>query len=108
MKIVYNRVLPFRGYKCLNFLGVFLFVRKGKELSEIDIAHEQIHSAQYKEMAWIGFLLWYAIEWVVRLCQKGNAHAAYRRISLEQEAYAYQARRGYLKERKHYYWRKFL
>ena len=27
MKIVYNKYIPFRGYLCMNLLGLILFVR---------------------------------------------------------------------------------
>ena len=39
------------------------------------------------EMLYIFFYLWYAIEWLVRLIQCGNARQAYYNISLEKEAY---------------------
>ena len=28
MKVIYNKIIPLKGYKCINLFGV-LFVRKG-------------------------------------------------------------------------------
>lgn len=107
MKIIRNKILPFRGFKAMA-VWPFIFVRGDRDVDKITVNHEMIHGRQQIEMAWLGFFLWYGVEWLVRLIQKRNAHDAYKRVSLEQEAYAYQSKRGYLKERKHYYWKHFL
>lgn len=83
MKIIYSNIIPFRGFKAINLFGI-LFVRKGCKMSDTDINHETIHTAQMKEMGYVFFYLWYLIEWIVRLFKKGNA---YRNISFEREAY---------------------
>lgn len=104
MKIIYNNLIPFNGYKAINLFGV-LFVRKGCVMSEIDINHEAIHTTQMKEMLYIFFYVWYIIEWGIRLFMKGNA---YRNISFEREAYANQNNLSYLNTRKRYAWLNFL
>ncbi len=104
MKIIYNNLIPFNGYKAINLFGV-LFVRKGCTMSEIDINHEAIHTTQMKEMLYIFFYVWYIIEWGIRLFMKGNA---YRNISFEREAYANQNNLSYLNTRKRYAWLNFL
>lgn len=43
MKIIYNNIIPFKGFKAINLFGI-LFVRKNKSLSNKDINHEAIHS----------------------------------------------------------------
>lgn len=100
MKVIYNKILPFKGYKAINLFGV-LFVRSGCTMSEVDLNHERIHTAQMKEMLYVFFYLWYFVEWVVRLFGKGNA---YRNIGFEKEAYANEDNPGYLEERKMYAW----
>jgi len=40
MKIIYNKIIPFKGYKAMA-IWPFIFARK--KLSEIDINHEKIH-----------------------------------------------------------------
>ena len=42
--IIKNNIIPFRGYKAMNFFGI-IFLRKPYSLSEIDINHEAIHTA---------------------------------------------------------------
>ena len=104
MKLIYNNLIPFKGYKAINLFGI-LFVRKGCVMFASDINHEAIHTAQMKEMLYIFFYLWYIIEWVIRLFMKGNA---YRNISFEREAYANQNNQSYLNTRKRYAWLNFL
>ena len=84
MKVVYNNLIPFKGYKAINLFGI-VFARKGAVLTDKDLNHEAIHTAQMKEMLYLLFYVWYVVEWIVRLFGKGNA---YRNISFEQEAYA--------------------
>ena len=87
MKIIYNKLIPFKGYAAVNLFGV-LFVRKGVTVNQRMLNHEAIHTRQMKEMAYIFFYLWYIIEWIVRLFQyRFKSHSAYRAISFEQEAY---------------------
>lgn len=104
MKIIYNNIIPFPGYKAINLFGI-LFVRNGCSMNKYDINHEAIHTEQMKEMLYIFFYIWYIIEWTIRLFKKGNA---YRNISFEQEAYSNQNDLNYLKNRKHYGWFKYL
>ena len=107
MKVIYNKVIPFKGFKAVNLFGV-LFVRKGKSMKRRDINHEAIHTEQWKELFYVGFLVWYVAEFLIRLAVVRNWHAAYRSISFEQEAYAYQDEPDYLAHRKQYTWFKFI
>ncbi|MDE6246552.1 MAG: hypothetical protein K2M41_01750 [Muribaculaceae bacterium] len=99
MKIIFNRFIPFKGFYAINLFGI-LFVRGKKHpISQSIIRHEQIHSAQIKELGYIVFYILYFIEWLIRLLGKGSA---YRRISFEIEAYAHQHDPNYLKTRKRF------
>lgn len=103
MKIIYNNIIPFKGFKAINLFGL-LFVRKGSKMSEEDINHEKIHTAQMKELLYIPFYLLYVGEWLIKLVTEENA---YRSISFEKEAYDNENDLTYLKRRKHYgMWRK--
>lgn len=104
MKIVRNKIIPFKGFKAINLFGI-LFVRKDAVLSDIDINHEKIHTEQMKELLFIFFYVWYAIEWIIRLFGSGNA---YRNISFEQEAYANEDNLNYLEERNHFSFLNYL
>ena len=105
MKIVYNNIIPFEGF-CAITIWPFIFVRKGKKITDTVINHEGIHGKQQVEMLVIPFFVWYLLEWAVKLVfGKGNA---YHRISFEREAFENEKDFGYLKERKHYAWFKYI
>ena len=96
MKIIYNKIIPFKGYKAMA-IWPFIFARK--KLSEIDINHEKIHLAQQLELLIIPFYIIYLIEWIFK---------GYRNISFEKEAYTHQEDMNYLEWRRKSYamWRK--
>lgn len=54
MKVIYNKIIPFKGYKCINLFGV-LFVRKGCTMRESDYNHEAIHTKQMKDFCMFRF-----------------------------------------------------
>ena len=103
MQIIRNNIIPFSGYKAINLFGV-LFVRGNARIDDITLNHEKIHTAQIKEMLYVFFYVWYAIEWLIRL-PKGNA---YRNISFEREAYANQDDLSYIVRRKRYSYIKYI
>lgn len=114
-----NNIIPFKGYKAINLLGV-IFIRKGMEYTDTTRRHERIHTKQMREMLYIGFYLWYVVEyvcrWIWRRIHKPDhpfygakwMHLAYFDISFEQEAYDYQHSEEYLDKRKHFAWMKYL
>lgn len=102
MKVIYNSLIPFKGFSAINLFGVIFARKEYKELSQRVLNHEAIHTAQMKELLYIGFYIWYLVEWLIKLCQYGRK--AYENISFEREAYAYQNDDTYLKRRKHFAW----
>lgn len=86
MKIIYNNTLPF---KCINIFGL-IFARKGAKITERDLNHKYIHTAQMRELLYVGFYIWYIIEYLIRLIIYLDFKKAYRMISFEQEAYEYE------------------
>ena len=58
MKVVYNSIIPFRGYKAISLFGI-VFVRNGCFMTSRDLRHEEIHFSQQKEMLFVFFYLWY-------------------------------------------------
>ncbi len=104
MKKVVNRFIPFKGFKCMMLFGV-LFIRKehADKIDEVTLNHEDIHNQQGQELLWIFFYLWYFIEWLIKLFKYGRN--AYKNISFEREANAYENR---LNERKEYGWLRYL
>lgn len=108
MKTIYNKYIPFKGYKAINLFGV-VFVRKGSGvMRKKDLNHEAIHTAQMKELLYVPFYILYFIEWLLKLIVCCNAHVAYRAISFEKEAYNNEKNLDYLESRKHYNWIKLL
>lgn len=105
MKVIINNILPPKGFKCINLFGI-LFCRR--QLNKIDINHETIHTKQGQELLWIGFYLWYVIEYLIRLIIYGDTWMAYKSISFEREAYYNQSDLSYLNRRKHYSWFKCI
>lgn len=104
MKIIYNRFIPVKGFCAINIFGV-IFARKECKVTPHTINHEKIHSAQMRELGYIGFYILYFLEWVVRLVVATKT--AYRGISFEREAFAHTHDYKYLSTRKPYaMWRK--
>ena len=109
MKIIFNKIIPFKGFKCMA-LWPFIFVRSEKKerfLSH-DERHERIHGRQQVEMLFLPFYLWYGIEYLVRALLYRNFKDAYYNISFEQEAYLKEYDKKYLDTRRHFAWLKYL
>ena len=102
MKVIYNNIIPFRGFSAINLFGVIFAREEYKPLGKRTLNHEAIHTAQMKELLYVGFYLWYVVEWLVKLFIYGKE--AYRNVSFEREAYQYAGYEGYLSIRKRYRW----
>jgi hypothetical protein len=89
------------------FPFIFLASSQLKE-DKVFIAHEMIHIRQQAEMLLLFFVLWYYLEFVIRLIQYKDFVKAYRNISFEREAYAHESEFEYLKTRKFWGFLKYL
>lgn len=92
-------------------MALFPFILlKNDNLKEnrLIINHELIHLRQQTELLVLPFYLWYIFEYFFRLIQYKNHYKAYRNISFEREAYANQNNLNYLKERKLWWFVKYL
>lgn len=113
--IIYNKIIPLKGYKAINLFGI-IFVRTGSYFSSRDLLHEKIHTAQMREMLFIFFYIWYVLEFSIRFIislfrhrsDNGYWYDAYVNISFEKEAYQNQIYPEFLSKRKHFNWIKFL
>ena len=97
--IIQSKLIP-KGI-CVNLFGSFW----ARDISWIDkyvINHERIHTAQQRELLFIGFYILYFIEWVVRYIHHRNWHKAYKNISFEKEAYSNDQNLNYLQSRVHF------
>lgn len=101
--IIYNTIIPFKGFTAINLFGI-IFVRKDKKdkFTDVTLNHERIHTAQMRELLYIGFYIWYFIEWLVLLIKYRDITKAYMNVRFEKEAYAHQNTLDYLNKRKHF------
>ena len=105
MKIICNNIIPVPGFAAINLFGV-LFVRDNVILTSRIINHERIHTAQMKELLYIGFYLWYGLEWLIKL--RKHRSESYYNISFEREAYVNEGDINYLRGRKFWRFIKYL
>lgn len=105
MKVIYNNIIPFKGFIAINLFGVVFARKEYKPISDWTINHESIHTAQMKELLYIGFYIWYLIEWIYQLIiHIKTSEYSYYEIRFEKEAYQNEHNLNYLKTRKHYNW----
>ena len=97
--IVQSKLIP-KGI-CVNLFGTY-WARDTSWIDKYVVNHERIHTAQQRELLFIGFYILYLIEWIVRYFQYRNWHKAYMNISFEKEAYVNGYNLKYLQHRKHY------
>jgi len=71
------------------------------------VRHESIHWMQQMEMLIIPFYIWYLVEWLIRIITP-PWKTSYKDISFEREAYDNEKKIGYLDNRKHYVWTKYI
>jgi len=84
---------------------LFGFIFAVRPLDSREMNHERIHAAQQKELFYIPFYIWYALEWLVLLGKYRNALKAYSHIRFEEEAYRHEGDMQYLEHRRHYRYR---
>ncbi len=104
MLIIYNKYYPFKPFLAQNILGMIICRGKKGCLKPHDINHEYIHTLQQRELLYIGFIIFYYIEWIYRYFQCHNWIKAYDAISLEREAYAHERDLDYKHYRQRYAW----
>ena len=102
--IIYNQLIPFKGFAAMNLFGVIFARAECRPLSATSIRHEAIHTAQMRETGYVFFYIIYIVEYLILLCRYRNADRAYRSVRFEKEAYKYQVAAYYLKYRKKYAW----
>jgi len=120
MRIIRSKFPRLFGQKYI-ILPWAVYAAPQANILENDLDHEAIHMEQWKELLIIIFLLWYVIEWLIKVliytlkwaikgCKKGafSWHELYRSISFEREAYTNDKNPNYLRTRKRYAFKKYL
>lgn len=105
MKIIYNNIIPFKGFACVNLFGV-LFIRNGAMITERLLNHERIHTKQMRELCYIGFYIWYIIEWLIELIHYKDK--SYYCNTFEREAYENDDDLTYLNNRRPFAFLKYI
>lgn len=59
MKIIYNDIIPFKGYKAINLFGIVFARKSARPLSDKNKNHEAIHTAQMRELLYVPFYIVY-------------------------------------------------
>lgn len=108
MKIKRTKLLRLIGKKLIT-LPWGVYAAPKALVAEDDMIHEFIHIEQWKELWYIGFLLWYIVEFMIRFFAYGlNPRKAYKNISFEREAYANDDNSTYLETRKRFAFIKYI
>ncbi len=105
-------MILFTKHQFKNYIAVAIFpiiiINKNYKGNLVLVNHEKIHLKQQIELLWIGFFVWYLIEFLYRYYQYKNWYMAYKNISFEQEADRYEMDLEYLKNRKRFSFYSFL
>lgn len=114
-KIIYNKLIPFKGYVAINLFGI-IFARKEYE-AQIEnnyfrkatlLNHELIHTAQYKELLYVFYLPLYLLNYVINLFVYFSFEKAYENICFEREAKDKKCDDYYLERRQHFAWLSYI
>ncbi len=99
MFLIVSQYLIPKKYRGFAFYPFIIIKYKLDKENLVLINHEKIHLRQQIELLIFPFIVWYCIEFIVRLSQYKNLNLAYRNISFEREAYANEKKFDYLKKR---------
>lgn len=114
-KIIYNKLIPLKGYVAINLFGI-IFARKECE-ARIEnnyfrkatlLNHELIHTAQYKELLYVFYLPLYLLNYVINLFVYFSFKKAYKNICFEREAKAHESSDYYIYTRQHFAWFSYI
>lgn len=122
MKIIYNKLIPFKGFIAINIFGMLFARNEYKDkLYRTTYTHESIHTEQMldfvfglKFLQFLGgiiFYILYLVEWLFKLIISAFTFGkvkAYRSISFEQEASNNEREKNYPTTRKRFAWLKYI
>jgi len=114
-KIIYNSAIPFKGFVAINLFGL-IFVRKEYKMDFEKVRfrkatllnHELTHTAQYKELLFIFFILLYLLNYIINIFIYFNFKKAYRNVCFEREAKDNEHDNDYFSERRNFAWLSYI
>lgn len=62
MRIVYNNIIPFKGRRAVNLFGIVFARKEAFPLTPTVMHHKKIHTAQMRELLYVGFYIIYLFE----------------------------------------------
>ena len=131
-KVIYNNIIPFKGFKAITIFPFVFARKKAKPLSDVYINHEGIHLSQQLEVllaslivvflaitivhiSWWWMLatlpvyyIWYGMEYLIRSIAYRSWKEGYRNIAFEQEAYLNERDYNYITDRNGFAWIKYI
>jgi len=87
MRVIYNSIIPFRGFVAINLCGVIFARKEYKPLGQSVLKHEAVHTMQMQRDGYVHFYAKYLLEYLRGLVKYKNTYLAYRNVSYEVEAY---------------------
>jgi len=105
-------VIIYTKRQCKKYIAIALFfviiINNKYKGNKSLLNHEKIHLQQQRELLWLPFFIWYAVEFVINYFKYKNWHSAYKNISFEKEAYCNEHDLSYLKTRKYFSFVKYF
>lgn len=89
MKVIYNSLIPFKGFVGINLFGILFARKEFKGHLPVDFfIHEEFHTQQMKRDGYVYFYLRYLYEYLLGLFKYKDSKQAYHNVSYEKEAYS--------------------
>lgn len=124
MKIIRTKFMRIIGKKMLVTPWAIYAAPKAL-IHDSDLFHEMIHLEQWKELLYIGFIILFIVEWLIRQLSYSafwfyrfatggfkkipyNRNHGYKNISLEREAYKHDDDLKYLEKRTRFAFLKYI
>jgi len=109
MLFISGKYILAKGFRGLALFPFIFIKRDSLRQDKVFVNHERIHLQQQKELLLLPFLLWYSLEYLIRLLHYRNRREAYLNISFEREAYLNEKNLNYLSnQRKLWAFTKYL
>lgn len=104
--VIVNNIVNKLLFKWTLAINLFGKVYAKRELNNVELQHELIHSLQMKDLGYLKFYILYLYEWIKLLIKYKNTYQSYKQISFEKEAYTYQKDVQYIINKKDCVWKK--
>ena len=100
-EIIYNNLIPFKGFSAINLFGTIYARIECKPLPERTVRHEMIHTAQANDflLKWFAFYAVYLWYWI---------WFGYNKNPFEREAYGHDFYKRYTFVREKFAWKKYI